>query len=457
MNPRALLFLLLTPGLLAADEPRQFIRFANKDRIAGAPSAIAKDRILWSSPELARPAEFKLDQVIDLFREVGPVAGEGGLHTAEVTLTNGDVLHGKLSGVNDTTIELDTAFAGRLLLRRAMVSTVNIIQLPKVLFRGPESIDGWTLSQKTWSFVNGSLRSEGAGSVAREIAVPDRCRIAFNLAWHPPLRFRFIAFSSQLDTENPTDGCQFVCRQRWINIGRRDPAQQGIPNPIGNANVPELGDHDKARFEIFFDRKTGVVWLKIDGRSIDFWTDPGGKPEKPGNGFHFISEDSQPLKVSHIEVSDWDGVVDHPKDEDNGLEEEEEEDPDAKPKEPEAPPANRMLLRNGDSIAGEVLSIHDGVMRVKTPFSELDLPVSRLKNLTLKAAAYEEAKLMNGDVRAWLPEGGHVTFRLDGEEGGTLTGFSQNFGSAKFRLETFKRLEFNLYNTGFDALRAEEP
>jgi hypothetical protein len=57
----------------------------------------------------------------------------------------------------------------------------------------------------------------------------------------------------------------------------------------------------------------------------------------------------------------------------------------------------------------------------------------------------EEAKLYAADVRATLADGSRMVFRLDGVEENALIGFSQNFGTARFRKDAFKRIEFNLY------------
>ena len=56
-------------------------------------------------------------------------------------------------------------------------------------------------------------------------------------------------------------------------------------------------------------------------------------------------------------------------------------------------------------------------------------------------------------MRAWLREGGRITFRLDSFDRDTLTGYSQTFGEVEFKLNAFSRLEFNIYNEELEALR----
>jgi hypothetical protein len=83
----------------------------------------------------------------------------------------------------------------------------------------------------------------------------------------------------------------------------------------------------------------------------------------------------------------------------------------------------------------------------------MKIPIDRMRVVNLAAGDYEEPKLMKGDVRAWLKEGGRVTFRLDSFTKDTIKGYSQTFGEAEFKLGAFSRLEFNIYKEEFEAMR----
>jgi len=113
----------------------------------------------------------------------------------------------------------------------------------------------------------------------------------------------------------------------------------------------------------------------------------------------------------------------------------------------------RMKLRNGDSIAGEVTAIADGVMHVKTPFAEVKLPVARVRNIMLKPAGLERPIRRNGDIRAWFPDGSSLVFHLDSLGKDTLTGSSQTFGTAEFKLAAFNRIDFNVHDPEVTDLR----
>jgi len=104
-------------------------------------------------------------------------------------------------------------------------------------------------------------------------------------------------------------------------------------------------------------------------------------------------------------------------------------------------------------VVGKVGKIQDGVLDIKTKYCDMKIPVDRMRTVNLSTGEYEEPIRKKGDVRAWLREGGRVTFRLDSFTKDTLKGYSQTFGEAEFKLSAFSRLEFNIYNEEFEALR----
>jgi uncharacterized protein YjbI with pentapeptide repeats len=113
-----------------------------------------------------------------------------------------------------------------------------------------------------------------------------------------------------------------------------------------------------------------------------------------------------------------------------------------------------MELANGDSLDGEVVSIADGVMVMKTPLGEVKLPVARLRTVALKKADLERCKRRNGDIRGWFADGSSMVFRLDGVADATLLGSSQNFGGATFKLAAFSRIEFNIHDPELEDKRS---
>jgi hypothetical protein len=229
---------------------------------------------------------------------------------------------------------------------------------------------------------------------------------------------------------------------------------------LGSAQSQALMENDKIHVEIRASTKTNRIALFINGRITEVWNDPEVGQAPLGRGLHFISGSPQPLRISEIRVAPWDGVIEQMPEPRPGfnrrfgfpeLNEDEESTPENKP-EPEA----RMELANGDKLAGEVNSIANGIITVKSPLGDIRLPVSRLRTVLLKPVEPESAKRYNGDIRAWFPDGGSIVFRLESSGDGTLTGSSQNFGTAIFKTAAFSRIEFNIYTPDYEDIRQAE-
>lgn len=452
----------------AGAQPAAVIRFANKslDQLSGTLEGLSADRIVWNSPILEKPAPFWLKNILEVSLPATPPEFNA-THEATLTLMNGDCVRGQVAAVTDDTITLDTWYAGRLAFRRVMVKEVAIDARPSLVFSGPTGLDGWSQSAKTapWTYEYGVLRTsanQGVG-IGREVGLPDECSIGFDVAWRGPLMFNFNFFTDDPAAESPTSGYQISCQGSYASIRRQNAGMQGSDV----SNIPEFKENEKVRLEVRASRLTGNVCLYVNGRFAALWKDPGVAKAKLGKCIQFVPQGNETLRVSAIKVASWDGILEEFSDENAamlgmgmgfrrfqmGNGKQQPTLPEPKPK----PAADgRMKLRNGDSIGGEVTSIVDGVISIKTPFAEVKLPVARVRNIILKPAPLEEPIRRNGDVRAWFGDGSSIVFCFDAMSRDVITGHSQTFGSASFKLAAFNRIEFNIYDPQIADLRAKQ-
>ena len=458
----------------AEDEAKSTVRFSNNDQLSGSMESLSPERLVWKSPLLEKPTTFFLKNVLDLtlvegldprliaeldLTLVDEQPDKESKHEATVTLTRGDLLRGQLVSASDEFVELDTWYAGRLKIHRPMVTDIRITERPDFNYRGPTRLDGWTQSgaKPAWTYLNSSLRAGAAGGIARNVNLPDECSIAFDAAWKGSFMLKLIFFSDDLATDRPTTGYEMMIQQRSVQL-RACKGQRYIGQ---TPNATALQENEKARIEVRASVKTGTICVFVDGRIIEKWSDPEVASNGFGKGIHFIAMNASPVQISRIEVGAWDGEVGqlpepqvpggmNPFGAAGAMDSDENDAPTA----PAEKPANgRMELRNGDSLAGEVVSITDGMITVKTPFREVTLPLETLRSIALKPVDRDESKRENGDVRGWFPDGSSVVFRLDGVSGGTLTGYSQNFGTAQFKIAAFSRIEFNIYDPELEDIR----
>jgi hypothetical protein len=458
MNPLLATVLFAALALVAfADEVKSTVRFSNNDRLSGSMESLTTERMVWISPILENPTPFYLKNVLDLTLTASQPESSAK-HEAAVTLTNGDLIRGQLVAVSDTAVELDTWFAGRMKFNRLMVSDIRITERPDFLYRGPTGLDGWKLSgdKPAWTYQNSGFRSIGAGGIARNVNLPDECSVAFDAAWRGTFWLKLVLFSDDLANDRPTTGYELIFQQRTVQL-RSCKTQRFLGH---TQNATTLQENEKARIEVRASLKSGTICLFVDGHIVEKWSDPDVARNDIGRGIHFITLNPSPVQISRIEVGSWDGEVEQLPDPQNpgglppfgvpGGPEAEEEEVTAPP---EKPKSGRMELRNGDSIAGEVIAIIDGMMTIKTPFRDVKLPVETLRSVALKPVDLERCKRENGDVRGWLPDGSSIVFRLEGVADGSLTGYSQNFGTTRFKIAAFSRIEFNIYSPEFEEIR----
>lgn len=457
MKRLAPLLALLPLGLLAQDEGSKEIepqvsgalRFATQDHLNGSPVGIDPDgNLVWDASEhFHEPIPFHLPKLLEMRLQGGPQPPFPEGHQALVTLTNKDAVRGQLIGLDDEYVTVRTWYAGDLKFKRSMTTRVEIMRAEAPIYAGPTNIKEWTEGEGesgAWKLQGGALTTSKGAGIARKIKFPERSRITFDLNWQKSLRFRVLLFSDDGTTSQPDNCYDLVCQKRFIYLRKRwmTRATGGSRN-MGQANLTQFTEKDKIRFDFFIDRKAGKIALYLNGNQAQVWEDEDPKIGSFGNWLHFVSDEFYKVEVSRIRVSPWSGQLP-------------EETPEADLEDYEEGDGQLMHLQNGDVIVGKVGKIVEGVVDLKTKFTDIKIPVARMRtiDLTPSLADYEEPILKAGDIRAWLREGGQITFRLDGFKDGVLKGYSQTFGESEFKLSAFSRIEFNIHDEDLKAMRS---
>ena len=434
------------------------IRFANEDRLLGSLESLTQDLLVWDSPVLQKPTPFFRNKVLDISMASPGLPETNADHEALVTLTNGDTVRGQLASVTDEVVSLHTWFAGRMDFNRLMVRSVKIDPLLPLIYRGPVGTDGWVQpgNKTAWTYGRSAFRSSASGSIGRDGLLPEECSVSFDVAWRSDsFNFKLILFSTDPSVENSNSGYELSFQRGSVYLRNNKTSAF-----LGNAQVREFLENDRLRVEIRASHKSGKICLFINERIAEVWTDQDTTKGEFGQGLQFVAVNTLPLRISDIQVARWDGVVDQTPEPKAammrgfGMPGMSDDTPEPTP---EKPAEGRMKLANGDSLVGEVNSIQEGVIDIKTPLGEVKLPVSRLRSISLKAVEEERCIRRNGDVRASFPDGSSLVFRLDKLEADSVSGSSQNFGTASFKLSAFDRIEFNIYDPDFEEIRGGDP
>jgi hypothetical protein len=452
---KAILLITFAFNGLAMATPPMTARFNNGDIINGSLVGIDEESIIWDSDFFTKAHPLKLDRLIDLSLSGNEVTEmPEGDHIAVVTLTNGDIIRGALTSLDKSKVLLSTSYAGNLVFRRDMVSTLSIEDRPEIFYSGPNGLDEWNVADEDdWTFENGELVSHSSASISREIGERDQFRISFDIEWRGNARFRVFVCADDTDLDQVGNSYELVCQSQYAYMRKRTKRNGRTESiTIGTTGgVREFQEREKVRVELLHDIVAGRVRFILGGRVVADWREPAPGAGKLGSALHFLSDSGKQIRVSRIRVSSWDGNIDGNWQEEGNdpFEEEDAEDEETRHVQPSG-----ILLRNGDIIKGETMDIENGAVKLKTDLGEFTLPVSRLRSFALRTA--EEAAnpeltwkpiIRNGDVRAHFTEGDHITFQLIGFSKDTIRGKSPTFGEADFDLSAFNRIEFNLYDS----------
>ena len=116
----------------------------------------------------------------------------------------------------------------------------------------------------------------------------------------------------------------------------------------------------------------------------------------------------------------------------------------------DSPKVDAVYLVNGDRITGSFTSIAAGTLAIKSTFAPIKLPVERVQSIRFAKETRARARRTPTDVLAFLRDGGRVTGSLAGMKDGEIKLTSDNLGRAAFKLDTLKRVRFNIYRFGDD-------
>lgn len=439
---------------LAAGE--SMIRFANGDHVTGSMVALEAEQLVWDSPLFAHPCRFLTAQTLSVLLPPHAPQGPTQGHEITVAFTNGDQIRGQLAEVSAERVMIDTWFAGRLALNRRMVDNATIEEAAPIRYRGPNSMDDWVCAPRSnpWKYASFAFHSLAPGSIAKADALHDSSSLTFDAEWDADaLSLKVVLFSPDPTTRNPESGCEI--RMNRGSVILRNCADQSF---LGSTHSTVLAQSNRARIEIRANRLTGKVAVLINDQLLDVWQSENFKMAPPSHALHFITDDASSIRISGIRIAEWDGEIDQPIPAQAGFRPFQlgrNAPPTEVPAAEKTPAPGRMQLNNGDSLEGKVTSIQDGKVTIETSLGAVTLPVQRLRTIALPPAPREEAYRWNGDVRAWMPDGASIVFRLDSVDHDTITGTSDHFGTATFRRDAFQRIDFNLYEIDYDDLRKE--
>ncbi len=419
--------------------------------------------LIWEAANI-KPALQIEPAGIDRVTFKGPAPAK--VSQSRILLNSGNELTGQIQFADADKVVINSWYAGRLEFKRSAIKAMIPVKggSGRITFNGPTASDDWVFSTAKnaggkkgiliqprpiqgilprknapsgkFQFNANSLESTGSGAmVGRKVEFPDKSITEFDLDWETPtgrvsayfnLNVNF--FSDNLKSQSNGNSYSLKLSQTSANLSRHE-LQGGEPvsDRLGsNARVNLTGIGSRARFSFRVDRKKRTFMLFINGQKIANWKDKEKFAGK-GSGLVFTSRSTYPVRISNISIREWDGSL--PVSMKNAL---------------GSPKDDFLRLSNDDTMSGNLIGIRDNLIRMKTSFAEVDIPIARigLIQFARKDDTINE-KLPKGMVSAKLKGHGSLTFRLKSWRDGKLMVESPDFGTATLDGNVVESITFN--------------
>ncbi|MCX6997655.1 MAG: hypothetical protein NTV49_11355 [Kiritimatiellaeota bacterium] len=418
------------PSRPAADG--DLLKFSNGDALHGTLVSVEADGALrWRRTDIKDPVSFNPDNVLELQLAPRPPRTPRTPHRQVVELTNGDRLAGDVMALNDKVLKLDTWYAGRLELKRAMVQRIACrAAQPEAVYAGPTGLTGWTAAEgprNSWKYKGGAFYSplRSGGGLGRNVNLPDMANIEFDLVWHGPLYFQVGFYYSNLSNLYSSGGYMLQMNGTSVYLNRTSP-NRGSNNMGSSVEIPKFQNKSKTRASIRVNKAKKTIALFLDQELVKQWTDTE-EFVGSGKGLIFASQGQGQFRVSNIVVTQWDGRLEG---EAAGV----------------APSGDDLVrFANGDKVSGMVKSIAKDEAVLTTSFSEMKVPLERIVLIELAGQKAGMARRQAGDVRASFLDGSRFTLTLEKMNDQVLAGSTENCGRVTTAFDAFSRVQFHIY------------
>jgi len=424
-------------GLSDGDD---MIWLASGERLRGKLEAFQPgEGVVWRHPDIQEPLPFDSSQILRIRLGQRPSTIPRYSFPCRVRLANQDELEGELAGLDASHLILETWYAGTLRIPRAMAARlIPVVLNPRIVFEGPTSLDGWTMGNavaagvesNAWTYSQGALVATASGSIARDVKLPDIASIDFDLSWSTYLHLAIALYADSLQPINLSlkdeapDFGGFYSLQLNANIVNILTVKKGVPlNSLGIGIVPGLEGKTTAHVTIRTHKPERAVYLYLDGTLVKQWRDTADTLGK-GTCLRFVNQGPNPLRLSNLVVSEWDGRLENP----NPIVQNITNDV--------------VRLLNRDVVAGTLTAFNQGNFKIAAAYGVLDIPIGRIEEIQLATGPRGPVPTSPGEMRANFHKRGYLTLKLEGWEDNKFVATHAILGRLKIKPAAFRLLDW---------------
>jgi hypothetical protein len=419
-----------TANIATATDGGQYdsLRFAGRDLISGKLISLEPDKFLiWSHPDTEKTIEFKYANLREISisgKHPNPPA-----NTANIKLTNGDIIKGGIISLDSQNLIVKTWYAGELKIARKMLKEIVPSTVSSWIYEGPNNIKEWTLENqkegKNVKVVNKTLVIPGNTSAGRDMQLPDLAKIEFDMSFAPNSNVNIFLYSDQIARHQ---GNSYIMNISSGYIYMQRYSKNGVSNNIGQGECRKLTEKRQTHFVILVNKKQKSFTIIVNGTMMQQMADSNNEFCGKGTIMSFYnSNSSTPLKIKNLVVSKWDGRL------------------PSTVADTEESKTDNILFSNEDKVTGKLKSINDGQITFETEFASLAIPLERAKIIRISSEGAQLAKRNANDIRLFFNNDEYLTADLLKIADGKITAKSENFGSAELLLGAFRKISLNIY------------
>jgi hypothetical protein len=412
------------------------VEFLNGDKLHGTFLSIDPQHgVRWRHPAVRQVMEIEPSSVGSVNLDRPPVSEGHSNETCLVQLSNEDELQGRLVSLDTNAITLETWYAGTLTIPRAMARSLNPGKAPSTaIYEGPTSLDGWTVkssggfqrgagpgSAAGWKYRNGAFYGAGNCSAGKDMNLPPRSNIEFDLSWRGYLQMAVSFYADKLERYG---GDCYMLQLNTGSIYLQRMSKDGNSSNFGHSEASALAQKSKVHISVRSNKEQKTISLLIDGAMVKQWNERGDF--STGSGLVFFQQGAGVVKISSLRISEWDGKFDDQAADAGKL------------------TADLVKLGNKDKISGTLKSIRNGKLSFGTEFATLEIPIERVAEIELANPDPKKPEHKADEIRAVFADRGSVTFQIEQWDDQQVNATSPNFGQVKFLPSAFSRIDFNL-------------
>lgn len=404
--------------------------------------------------------------------------------TDRISLTNGDTVPCLLRRIDADSIFVELADGQEVQIDRTLLKAIQRNPTELQLYSGFRAGDAWMstqqMSKDSYQFQNGSLQFFGNANVAKEVGLPDQCKIAFDAHWSQDGAISIAVGADNAKNALNVLGNRGITQEMMQDAAKEPPdyvvnitvVRQGkslSANAIVNAagilgqmmggryiqnarrSTLALGENASAHIEFLVDRINKEYSLVANGRELIGWREStpieGGflklgvsrqATHRNQVFYEGVPQSTSPsdgeiVRLFNLQVSQWPGVI--PEDELNRL---------LTRRLGALPNATSHVIRafNGDSLRGQLVRIENDHVIFKARLDTFTIPLEKVCQI-ISLDEISGSQASDPEVlQIRLHGGGSATLVPTEVDADFITGDSAAIGKLSIPWQIIAALEF---------------